>query len=132
MPIVSYSIKQLNKLLVEEYSMEVIVESLKQLGCDVEDTAEITLYRCPACDALNDKLTREEPAKRCAFCGHEQEANFEKFASDAVVRIDLLADRPDLFDVVGLSRALKGYLELEQGMPVFACDKGKIEVNVEP
>ena len=50
MPIVSYSIKQLNKLLVEEYPMEVIVESLKQLGCDVEDTAEITLYRCPACE----------------------------------------------------------------------------------
>jgi phenylalanyl-tRNA synthetase beta chain len=132
MPVVSYSIKQLNKLLVEEFSMEVIVDSLKQLGCDVEDTAEITFYHCPACDALNDKLAREEPAKRCNFCGHEQEDNFKKFASDAVVRIDLLADRPDLFDVVGLSRALKGYLELDHGMPVFACDKGNIEVKVEP
>jgi phenylalanyl-tRNA synthetase beta chain len=112
--------------------MQVIMESLKQLGCDVEDAVDIDLYRCPACDALNDKLSREEPAVRCAFCGHEQEESFEKFASDSVVRIDLLADRPDLFDVVGLSRALKGYLELETGMPAFQCARGDIEVNVDP
>jgi Zn ribbon nucleic-acid-binding protein len=92
MPIVSYSVKQLNKLLAKEFPMEVIMESLKQLGCDVEDAVDITLYQCPACDALNDKLAHEEPAKRCLFCGHEQEEEFKEFASDAVVRIDLLAD----------------------------------------
>jgi len=132
MPIVSYSVKELNKLLKEEYPMDVIIESVKELGCDVEDAVDITLYRCPACDALNDKLAHEEPANRCVFCGHEQEEGFETFATDAVVRIDLLADRPDLFDVVGLSRALNGYLELERGMPVFACGQGDIEVNVDP
>jgi phenylalanyl-tRNA synthetase beta chain len=132
MPIVSYSVKQLNQLLAKEFPMEVIMESLRQLGCDVEDAVDITLYQCPACDALNDKLAHEEPAKRCLFCGYEQEEGFEEFASDAVVRIDLLADRPDLFDVVGLSRALRGYLELEEGMPVFACKPGDIQVNVEP
>ena len=132
MPIVSYSVKQLNELLVEKFPMEVIMESLRQLGCDVEDAVDITLYRCPVCDALNDKLSREDPANRCVFCGHEQEEGFEAFATDAVVRIDLLADRPDLFDVVGLSRALKGYLQLEEGMPAFACGQGDIEVNVDP
>jgi phenylalanyl-tRNA synthetase beta chain len=132
MPIVNYSVKQLNTRLAHEYSMEVIMESLRQLGCDVEDAVEITLYRCPACDALNDKLSHDEAAKRCSFCGFEQETDFETFATDAVIRIDLLADRPDLFDVVGLSRALKGYLELEQGMPVFTCEEGAIEVQVEP
>jgi phenylalanyl-tRNA synthetase beta chain len=132
MPIVNYSVKQLNTRLAHEYSMEVIMESLRQLGCDVEDAVDITLYRCPACDALNDKLSHDEAAKRCAFCGFEQEEDFEKFATDAVIRIDLLADRPDLFDVVGLSRALKGYLELEQGMPDFTCEEGDIEVQVEP
>lgn len=132
MPIVSYSVKQLNQLIAKEFPMEVILESLKQLGCDVEDAVDITLYQCPACDALNDKLAHEEPAKRCLFCGHEQEEGFAEFASDAVVRIDLLADRPDLFDVVGLSRALRGYLELEEGMPVFECRAGDIQVKVEP
>lgn len=131
MPIVSYSVKQLNQLLAKEFPMEVIMESIRQLGCDVEDAVDITLYQCPACDALNDKLAHEEPAKRCLFCGHEQEEGFAEFASDTVVRIDLLADRPDLFDVVGLSRALRGYLELEEGMPVFDCRVGDIQVKVE-
>jgi phenylalanyl-tRNA synthetase beta chain len=131
MPIVNYSVKQLNDLLGEKHPMEEIMESVRQLGCDVEDAVDINLYCCPACDALNDKLAGEEPVNRCSFCGHETEEGFEMFASDSVIRIDLLADRPDLFDVVGLSRALKGYLELEKGMPVFACEKSDIQVNVD-
>ena len=132
MPIVSYSVKQLNKLIAKEFPLDVIIESVRQLGCDVEDAVDITLYRCPVCDALNDKLAHEEPAKRCTFCGYEQEEGFESFATDSVVRIDLLADRPDLFDAAGLSRALKGYLDLELGMPVFPCAAGNIQVTVDP
>lgn len=132
MPVASISVKELNRLLRKEYSMDILVDSLKQLGCDVEDTVEIALYRCPACDALNDQLDREEPARRCTFCGHEQEKGFEKFATDTAIRIDLLADRPDLFNVVGLARALRGYLELELGMPQLQCQPGNIEVLVDP
>ncbi|MCP5104502.1 MAG: phenylalanine--tRNA ligase subunit beta [bacterium] len=132
MPIVSFSVKQLNNLLAEKHPMEEIMESIRQLGCDVEDAVDINLYRCPACDALNDKLAGEEPVNRCTFCGHEAEEGFEKFASDSVIRIDLLADRPDLFDVPGLSRALKGYLEIEEGLPEFPCEASDIKVNVDP
>jgi len=113
--------------------MSEIMEAIKQLGCDVEDSVDINLYRCPSCDALNDKLASEDPVKKCGFCGHEEEEKeFEKFASDSVIRIDLLADRPDLFDVAGLCRALKGYLELELGIPLFSCEAGDIRVTVDP
>lgn len=112
--------------------MNEIIEAVKQLGCDVEDAVDINLYRCPACDALNDKLATEDPVNRCTFCGHETEEGFETFASDSVIRIDLLADRPDLFDVTGLSRALKGYMELETGMPVYTCEESDIRVDVDP
>lgn len=132
MPIANVSVKRLNHLLGEEHPLEEIVESVKQLGCDVEDAVEINLYRCPACDSLNEKLATEAAVDRCTFCGLEAEAGFEKFATDAVIRIDLLADRPDLFDVVGLARALKGYLMLEEGMPVFASRPGDIRVEVDP
>lgn len=132
MPVVTISIKQLSHLLKKEYPMETIVESLEQLGCDVEDTVEINLYSCPVCSGLNDKLSTEEGARRCTFCGHEQETDFEKYASDGVVRLDLLANRPDLFNVTGLSRALKGYLGLEEGMPEFKCKKSDILVKVDP
>ncbi|MGE5341969.1 MAG: phenylalanine--tRNA ligase subunit beta [Candidatus Omnitrophota bacterium] len=132
MPIVTISIKQLNSLLKQEYPMDMMIDSLEQLGCDVEDTVEINLYGCPSCGALNDQLVDEEPVRRCSFCGLEKEEDFEKIASDTVVRIDLLANRPDLFNVSGLSRALKGYLGIEEGMPEFACRDGEFVLNVEP
>ncbi len=35
------------------------------------------------------------------------------------MRLDLLADRPDLFDVGGLARALRGTLGIESGLPKY-------------
>jgi len=132
MPVVAVSVKRLNELLNKQYKMNILVDALEQLGCDVEDTAELGLFQCPACQTPNDRLEHEEPPKRCDFCGFESEEPFEKYATDKVIRIDLLADRPDLFDTGGLSRALKGYLELEQGLAEFTVKKGKVEVNVDP
>lgn len=132
MPVVAISAKRLNELLGKQYKMKILVDALEQLGCDVEDTAELALYRCPACQTPNDKLEHEDPPKRCDFCGYESEEPFEKFASDRVIRIDLLADRPDLFDAGGLSRALKGYLQLDQGLPEFTVQAGPVTVTVDP
>jgi len=132
MPVVTISIKELNHLMKKEYPIDSLVESLEQLGCDVEDTVDVNLYNCPACGTPNDKLASEEAVKKCNFCGYEQESDFETIATDTVVRIDLLANRPDLFNVSGLSRALKGYLELETGMPHFETTPGNIDVIVAP
>ena len=132
MPIVAISVAQLNNLLAKEYKMDTLVSTLKQLGCDVEDTANLSLYKCPVCETPNDKLEHEDAPKRCDFCGHESETPFEQFATDRVIRIDLLADRPDLFDPGGLSRALKGYLGIEKGLSELEISNGDVEVNVDP
>jgi phenylalanyl-tRNA synthetase beta chain len=132
MPVVAISARRLNELLGREYDMAELVDALEQLGTDVEDTAEQALYRCPACQAPNDKPMDEEPPKRCDFCGHAQEDPFERFASETVIRLDLLAARPDLFAVGGLSRALKGYLHLQAGLPEFTVQDGAIRVEVDP
>ncbi len=84
------------------------------------------------CETPNDKLEHEDAPKRCDFCGHESETPFEQFATDRVIRIDLLADRPDLFDPGGLSRALKGYLGIEKGLSELEISNGYVEVNVDP
>jgi len=131
-PIVAISAARLNQLLGKEFEMETLVHGMQQLGCDVEDTATMALYKCPACNTPNEKLDREEPPKRCEFCGHESETPLEKFDTDEVIRLDLLADRPDLFDPGGLSRALKGYLGLEEGLSEFQVDKSEVVVNVDP
>jgi phenylalanyl-tRNA synthetase beta chain len=131
-PVVAISVKRLNQLLEKPFQMDHLVHTLEQLGCDVEDTAEQALYLCPACRTPNEKLGHEPPPKRCDYCGHESEEPFEKFATDEVIRLDLLADRPDLFDVGGLSRALKGYLGLEKGLPEFPVAEGNVCVEVDP
>lgn len=132
MPVVAVSVNRLNSLLGKSYDMNVLVDALEQLGCDVEDTDVLALYKCPACLSPNDKLAREDPPKRCDFCGYESDVAFEKFATDPVIRLDLLADRPDLFDAGGLSRALKGYLGLEQGLSEFSVSQGDVIVDVDP
>ena len=132
MPIVAISVARLNQLLGKNFEMDSLVHGMQQLGCDVEDTATLALYKCPACATPNEKLEREEPPKRCDFCGYESETPLEKFATDDVIRLDLLADRPDLFDPGGLSRALKGYLGLEQGLSEFQIGGSDVVVNVDP
>ena len=131
MPVVAISVDRLNQLLGKPYPMDELVDALEQLGCDVEDTADLGLYRCPACQTPNDRLDHEEAPRRCDFCGMESEEPFPKFAVDRVIRLDLLADRPDLFDAGGLSRALKGYLGHEQGLSTFALREGDVSVNVD-
>ena len=132
MPIVAIGVNQLNQMLGKEFSRDDLVDALEQLGCDVEDTAELGIYLCPVCETPNDKLTEEAPPKRCDFCGFESKTPFDQVAVDKVIRLDLLAARPDLFDVGGLSRALKGYLGLEEGLTRFSVSKSGVEVNVDP
>lgn len=132
MPIVAVSVKRLNQLLGKDYTRDDLVDSLEQLGCDVEDTAELGLFLCPACKTPNDKLLTEDPPKRCEFCGHEEATPFQQVATDRVIRLDLLAARPDLFDVGGLSRALKGYLGLEAGLSRFTTHPSDVSVEVDP
>jgi len=132
MPIVGVGVIKLNQLLGKEFSRDDLVDALEQLGNDVEDTAELGIYLCPVCETPNDRLTYESPPKRCDFCGFEGASPFEQVAVDKVIRLDLLADRPDMFDVGGLSRVLKGYLGLEKGLTRFSVTKSEIEVDVDP
>lgn len=132
MPVISIGVKRLNELLGREFEQDTLVKSLEQLGCDVEDTVELDLYRCPACHTPNDKLKKEDPPRRCEFCGHESEQSFIRVGTDRAIRLDLLADRPDLFDSGGLSRALKGYLGLAEGLSGFSVKKSGISITVDP
>ena len=47
------------------------------------------------------------------------------------MRLDLLADRPDLFDVGGLARALRGTLGIESGLPKYDTKPSGLTVKVD-
>jgi phenylalanyl-tRNA synthetase beta chain len=131
MPIVSIDLAWLNRLLGKEYPTETLRESLEQIGCDVEDVVEVSLSRCPQCGSLVENPLGQEEVKACGFCGYESEAAFKPAGKQQAMRLDLLADRPDLFDVGGLARALRGTLGIESGLPKYAVKDSGLRVRVD-
>jgi len=132
MPIVNVDIAWLNRLLGREFPTDVLNEALEQMGCDVEDVAEISTYRCPRCHTVVEGSLGVQEVKTCALCGHKSEDAFEKVGGLEVIRLDLLAARPDLFDVGGLARALRGFLGLAEGLPDYEVEPGRLIVHVDP
>jgi phenylalanyl-tRNA synthetase beta chain len=132
LPIVNIDLAWLNRLLGKEYPTETLRESLEQIGCDVEDVVEIERSRCPQCGSLVEHPLGQDEVKACGLCGFESESAFKRAGDVQVMRLDLLADRPDLFDVGGLARALRGTLGIESGLPKYSSKPSDITVVVDP
>jgi phenylalanyl-tRNA synthetase beta chain len=132
MPIVNIDLAWLNKLLGKPFPTETLRESLEQIGCDVEDVVEIERSRCPQCGSLVEHPLGQDEVKACNICGFEGDAPFKVAGAQQVMRLDLLADRPDLFDAGGLARALRGTLGIESGLPKYATKPSGITVKVDP
>src|SRR2546423_7263479 len=131
MPIVNIDLPWLNRLLGKPYETETLRESLEQIGCDVEDVVDIGRSRCPQCGSLVEHPLGQDEVKACTLCGFESETPFKRAGSQQVMRLDLLADRPDLFDVGGLARALRGTLGIESGLPKYATKPSGLTVKVD-
>ncbi|MBN2054306.1 phenylalanine--tRNA ligase subunit beta [bacterium] len=132
MPVVSFPVERFNQLLGVRYSQEQLVEALEQLGCDVEDTTEVVVYECPRCAASSEKLPREAAPRRCDTCGYESAEALTEVGRDRVIRLDLLAARPDLFDAGGLTRALHGFFSLRTGCPRYEVGTSTWEIMADP
>jgi len=131
MPIVNIDLAWLNRLLGKPYETAVLQESLEQIGCDVEDVVDIERSRCPQCNSLVEHPLGQDEVKSCTMCGYESETAFKHVGSQQVMRLDLLADRPDLFDVGGLARALRGTLGIESGLPKYDVKPSGLTVTVD-
>src|SRR3954453_12888444 len=131
MPIVNIDLAGLNRLLGKPYKTEVLQESLEQIGCDVEDVVDIERSRCPQCGSLVEHPLGQDEVKACTICSFESETPFKRAGSQKVMRLDLLADRPDLFDVGGLARALRGTLGIETGLPKYNTKSSGLTVKVD-
>ena len=132
MPIISIEGDWLNRLLGNTYPIEQLADALEQLGCDVDEVIDVERFRCPNCQNVVEGSLGAETTRHCNWCEFEQEAEFEKLGVSTVIRLDLLAARPDLFDVGGISRALKGYLELESGLPEYPVAESDLKVIIDP
>ena len=99
MPVVNIDAGWLNELLVKSYTPEELTDALDQIGCDVEEVVDIPRYRCPNCDAVVEGSLGADTVKVCGMCGHTQDDPFPTVDTMTAIRLDLLAARPDLFDI---------------------------------
>src|SRR5262249_43705683 len=92
---------------------------------------DIERSRCPQCGSLVEHPLGQDEVKACTMCGYESDGAFKSVGSQQAMRLDLLADRPDLFDVGGLARALRGTLGIESGLPKYDVKPPGLMVTVD-
>ncbi len=77
-------------------------------------------------DLLGKRLTLDECVDRITFMGAGPEG-----VQDDVMTFDIFPNRPDLYSVEGIARALRGFLDLEVGLPVYRLEPSGIEFVVD-
>lgn len=132
MPVVGIPVERLGALLGRRLDPSELLRHLGHLGCDVEGYTELERVRCRNCGAIHERTASEEIPPTCETCGAELRGNCEPLAPLEVIRMELLAVRPDMFDPGGLARALRGYLGIETGRPDYAVGPPAACLTVDP
>lgn len=134
MPVVGIPLDDLQRGLGETVPADELEHELHRFGCSVEDRARLDRYRCPRCSALIEAPEHEPPPAVCEQCGadlRELDAPLEPEGKVDVLRMELLAVRPDLFDPPGLARAMRGFRGTETGAPRYELESGALSVDVD-
>jgi phenylalanyl-tRNA synthetase beta chain len=124
----------LNERIATKLDPEAMVTKLQQLGCDVEGYATLRRFGCLACSSLMEITETENPPVECQTCGLDYRKQPDMLAergTNEVIRMELLAVRPDMFDPAGLARTLRGYLGEYLGPVQYSLSQPTITVNVQ-
>ncbi len=110
-------------------------DHFQSMGCEVEETTTIQQYLCGVCGKVIERTEAQGAALTCASCGtdfRERPESVSTLGENHVVRLDMLAVRPDLFDPGGMGRALRGFLGVQTGLAEYDLRPGKLRVQVDP
>ena len=135
MPVVGLALEELFHFLGRELPVDSLENELHRFGCSVEGWADVVRYRCPGCSGAIESTEQEGVPALCDICGldlRSAEREPEVIGRDRVLRMELLAVRPDLFDAAGLARALRGFLGHEEGPPDYGLADGDRSITVDP
>lgn len=135
MPVIGIPLEPLRGMLGRAVEGDELLRILERIGCDVEGYARLKRSRCLRCGWVEERTETEEPPARCDRCDEDhrsQPDSIEPMSDLEVVRMELLAVRPDMFDPGGLARALRGYLGIETGWPEYPTEASDLVVRVDP
>lgn len=134
MPVIGIPIDMLESCLGMELDRETLVQHLLHLGCDVEGFAVLTRFKCGKCGHISEITETQDPPVECPGCGFDfrgDESQRTLVGESDVIRMELLAVRPDIFDPGGLARALRAYLGKEPGLKKYVFEEPRLAVEVE-
>ncbi len=138
MPVVGIPVRQLHQVLGsagEGVSPDELVDHLHHLGCDVEGYASLQRFKCSRCGAITEITETQTPPVQCGNCGlsfKDHPDMILELGTTEVIRMELLAVRPDLFDPAGLGRALRAYLGADKGLRTYGLDSVAARLEVDP
>lgn len=132
MPVIAIPVNELKKRLEINMKKNELLEILAQNGSDIEDVLFLQRYRCPSCNFIIEKLESEGRPQICDNCFTDfYDGSPEDLDPVEVIRMELLAVRPDLFEVAGLARSLRGYLDIETGLKEYGYENSDYLVEVD-
>src|SRR5439155_13781334 len=77
-------------------------------------------------ELVGKSLSIEECVDRITFMGAGPEG-----VQGYVMTVDVFPNRPDLYSVEGIARGLRGFLDLELGLPLYHLESPGIELVVD-
>lgn len=118
--------------VVDEQS---VVEQFARLGCEVDEVATIQQYRCAVCGKIIERTEAQGAPLSCSNCGtdfRDRPDAASPLGESRVVRLDMLAVRPDIFDPGGMARYMRGFLGVQTGLSDYPVAAPQIAVEVDP
>ncbi len=108
---------------------------MAQIGVEVDGLADTRQYLCQPCGKIFDRTEAQGPPLQCGQCGADFRERPDALADrgpNQVIRLDMLAVRPDIFDPGGMARCLRGYLGVQTGPSDYPAGEPRISVKVDP
>ena len=138
MPIINMPLDTLLRLVNADgdvITKDEVPDKLHEMGVEVEEVTATQQYVCGVCDKIIERTEAQGPALNCTNCGvdfREQPDVLNELGETQVVRLDMLAVRPDIFDAGGMARYFRGYFGVRSGLIEYEASAPRITVKVDP
>jgi len=112
-----------------------LVELLPRLGCEVEEVAHVQEFVCKVCGKIYDRTEAQGRPLACSHCGADfraSPADLSDAGTSQVLRLNMLAVRPDIFDPGGMARYIRGFLGVQTGLAEYTLQAPRLRVKVDP
>jgi phenylalanyl-tRNA synthetase beta chain len=115
--------------------VEELAELLPRMGCEVAEVAETQQFLCRVCGKIYDRTEAQGAPLNCSNCGadfRDDPDSLDGLGPNTVLRLDMLAVRPDIFDPGGMARYIRGYLGVQTGLVDYPLSAARLRVQVDP